>query len=161
MVLDLGGQSLFGNTVYLGGIEKEEEVTLSRENGLDVIYPEGKTVDTSLSTLEIYANTSRLGEDTKSWKITMSIFNMTGATDRYHYGITNATKGTTLCSLRWVELDNAQFFNETFFYTLDQITEGDTIRLTIDDGIVGTQAGKFFCGTVSFRVHSVDKSVFT
>jgi hypothetical protein len=86
--------------------------------------------------------------------IFISIHNRSGAMDTYHILVANATKGTTMINETFTDIPNKTVAGTYYLIPIQNWDpESDVVTLTIDDGVVGTNAGEVGAGTVTYNVH--------
>ncbi len=157
MVLNIPG-GLFGQQGNLGPIIKEEHRTVSSTNGNTLMFKPGATTGPG-SFLNV--DTASLGVKSTGYKVVVEISNWTGSDDIYGYTIRNNTKGVDLDVITGQSVTNGAVHVNTFFYSLDQVAEGDELRFTLNDGVLGTTAASSILGYLKFYVHSVDERDLT
>ena len=122
-------------------------------NAIRQIYDVGQTQDTSSSNMTATVQSTSPAQGTYNGVVcSVTIFNRSSATDTYTYTVKNGV--TTLSTITNQSIAQDALNTQNFSYTSAQVAAGDTLTLTVTDGIVGTRVGIGNFGYVEMTLQS-------
>ena len=149
MALSMSG-NLFRKNDEL--FNKDNLFTKTQTNKDITILNEGHAV-TGFTQAQAYGITSELKEI--GYSTTYTIKNESGASRNITIVITNETKSTTLLNAGSIDLTDGEFRTVTNFFTTEEISSGDYIRLTLGNEGIGTAIGSATFAQYSFEINSL------
>jgi len=152
MVLNFGKRIFGGEKDFVNPWDTSKMFTKTQTNKDITIVNEGEAI-TGYTQAQAYGITTENREI--GYSTTYNIKNESGASRNVTIVITNETKSTTLLDAGSADLNDGEFKSHTDFFTTEEISEGDYIRLTIGNEGIGTALASPTLAQYSFEVNSL------